>query len=97
MEDLDEQALLKILTEPKDALVKQYQTLFQHDGTELKFSDAALKKIVDEAVKRKTGARSLRGIMEDVLRDTMYEIPDENISKVTVDVTEDNFSINKEI
>ena len=96
MEDLDEEALLKILTEPKDALVKQYQTLFQHDGTELNFSDAALKKIVDEAVKRKTGARSLRGIMEDVLRDTMYEIPDENISKVTVDVTEDNFSISKE-
>lgn len=87
--------MLRILTEPKDALVKQYQTLFKQDNVDLEFTDIALSKIANEAIKRKTGARSLRGILEDILCDVMYEIPDENISKVIVDFSEGKFKIRK--
>jgi ATP-dependent Clp protease ATP-binding subunit ClpX len=75
LEDLDEDALVKILTEPKNALVKQYQRLFEMEEVKLGFSDGALDSIAEKAVARKTGARGLRSIMENILLDTMYELP----------------------
>ena len=74
---LNEDALVRILTEPKNALVKQYQAKFEMHGIALEFSEEALRAIAKQAIARKTGARSLRGIMENLLADTMYEIPDE--------------------
>jgi ATP-dependent Clp protease ATP-binding subunit ClpX len=73
--DLDEAALVKILTEPKNALVKQYQRLFELEDTKLTFTDDALKAIAKRAIERKTGARGLRSIMEDILLDTMFDLP----------------------
>ncbi|EYD78131.1 ATP-dependent Clp protease ATP-binding protein subunit ClpX [Rubellimicrobium mesophilum DSM 19309] len=73
--DLDEEALVKILTEPKNALVKQYQRLFELEDTKLTFTDDALKAIAKRAIERKTGARGLRSIMEDILLDTMFDLP----------------------
>ncbi len=73
--DLDEAALVTILTEPKNALVKQYQRLFDIEGVKLTFTDDALVAIAQRAIKRKTGARGLRSIMEDILLDTMFELP----------------------
>ncbi|OJY28999.1 MAG: ATP-dependent protease ATP-binding subunit ClpX [Rhodobacterales bacterium 65-51] len=73
--DLDEAALVTILTEPKNALVKQYQRLFDIEGVKLTFTDEALTAIAKRAIKRKTGARGLRSIMEDILLDTMFELP----------------------
>jgi ATP-dependent Clp protease ATP-binding subunit ClpX len=73
--DLDEAALVTILTEPKNALVKQYQRLFEIEDTKLTFTDDALKAISKRAIERKTGARGLRSIMEDILLDTMFELP----------------------
>ena len=75
LEELDEAALITILTEPKNALVKQYQRLFDIEGTKLTFSPDALTAIAKRAIKRKTGARGLRSIMEDILLDTMFELP----------------------
>jgi len=75
LEDLDEQALVAILTEPKNALVKQYQRLFEFEDTGLKFTEDALAAIAKRAVARKTGARGLRSIIEDILLDTMFELP----------------------
>ncbi|MBR4927326.1 MAG: ATP-dependent Clp protease ATP-binding subunit ClpX [Alphaproteobacteria bacterium] len=75
LEDLDEKALINILTEPKNALVKQYQSLFKMEGVELEFTKEAYKAIATKAMKRKTGARGLRSIMENILLDTMYELP----------------------
>ncbi len=72
---LDEAALVKILTEPRNALVKQYQRLLEMDGVELSFTDEALRAIADLAIKRKSGARGLRAIIEGVMLDTMYELP----------------------
>jgi ATP-dependent Clp protease ATP-binding subunit ClpX len=74
--ELDEEALIQILTEPKNALVKQYQALLKLEGVDLSFSKDALKAIAEEAMKRKSGARGLRSIMENVMLDIMYEIPD---------------------
>ena len=86
LDEIDEPALLKILTEPKDALVKQYQELLKMDGVELEFTEGALKAIAKEAIKRKTGARALRAIMEEVLRKTMFIVPDDpTITKIIVD------------
>lgn len=76
LEDLDEDALITILTEPKNALVKQYGKLFEMENAELKFSDDALKAIAKKAIARKTGARGLRSILEALLLDTMYDLPD---------------------
>ena len=76
LDDLDEAALISILTEPKNALVKQYQRLFEMENTKLTFSPEALTEIAKQAIERKTGARGLRSIMEKMLMDTMYEIPD---------------------
>lgn len=73
--DLDIKALIEILTEPKNALVKQYQKLFEMENVELKFTEDALVAIANKAIKRKTGARGLRAIMEDILLDLMFEVP----------------------
>ena len=73
--DLDEEALITILTAPKNALVKQYQRLFEIENTKLTFTDDALKAIAKRAIERKTGARGLRSIMEDILLDTMFDLP----------------------
>ncbi len=73
--DLDEEALVTILTQPKNALVKQYQRLFEIEDTKLTFTDDALKAIAKRAIERKTGARGLRSIMEDILLDSMFELP----------------------
>jgi ATP-dependent Clp protease ATP-binding subunit ClpX len=75
LEDLDEDALVSILTEPKNALVKQYQRLFEIEGVDLAFTDDALKAIAKRAIARKTGARGLRSILEDILLETMFELP----------------------
>lgn len=85
LDELDEAALVRILSEPKNALVKQYQKLFELDGIELVFDDAALTAIAEKAIKQKTGARGLRAIVEGLLQDTMFTAPsDENIVKVTI-------------
>ena len=75
LEDLDEPALVMILSEPKNALVKQYQRLFEMENVELTFNDDALKSIAQKAIERKTGARGLRSILETILLDTMYDLP----------------------
>ena len=75
LEDLDEVALIEILTRPKNALIKQYQRLFDMESVKLKFSDDALRAVAQKAILRKTGARGLRSIMETVLLDTMYDLP----------------------
>jgi ATP-dependent Clp protease ATP-binding subunit ClpX len=75
LEDLDEAALIQILTEPKNALVRQYQRLFSMEDVELTFHEDALKSIAKHAIERKTGARGLRSIMESILLDTMYDLP----------------------
>jgi endopeptidase Clp ATP-binding regulatory subunit (clpX) len=86
LEELDEEALVKILTEPKNAITKQFKKLFEMEGVELEFRPDALTAIARKALKRKTGARGLRTIVESVLLDTMYELPSmENVSKVVVD------------
>ncbi len=86
LEELDEPALVKILTEPKNAITKQFKKLFDMEGVELEFRPDALAAIARKALKRKTGARGLRTIVESVLLDTMYELPSlENVSKVVVD------------
>ncbi|WP_296641856.1 ATP-dependent Clp protease ATP-binding subunit ClpX [Roseinatronobacter sp.] len=83
--DLDEDALVTILTEPKNALVKQYQKLFDIEGSDLTFTDEALRAIAKRAIARKTGARGLRSIMEDILLDTMFDLPGlDNVSEVVV-------------
>lgn len=85
---LDTEALVRILKEPKNALIKQYKKLFDMDGVELSFEDSAVESIAAKAFERKTGARGLRSIMEDILMDTMYEIPsDESIEECII--TED--------
>ena len=84
--ELDENALIQILVEPKNALTKQYQALFKLEGAELEFREDALRAIAHKAMERKTGARGLRSIVEGVLLDTMYDLPSvENVSKVVVD------------
>lgn len=75
LEQLDEEALVAIITQPKNALLKQYKALFAMDGVELKMDDEAIREIARKAIERKTGARGLRGIMENVMTDIMYEIP----------------------
>jgi ATP-dependent Clp protease ATP-binding subunit ClpX len=75
LDELDERALVQILTEPKNALVKQYQRLFSMEGTELEIRPGALNAIAHKALKRKAGARGLRSILEQALLDTMYELP----------------------
>jgi ATP-dependent Clp protease ATP-binding subunit ClpX len=86
LEELDEEALIEILTEPRNALTKQYQKLFDMEGVELEFREDALRAVARKAMHRKTGARGLRTILENVLLDTMYDLPSmSNATKVVVD------------
>ena len=86
LSELDEEALVQILTQPKNALTKQYQALFGLENVELEFTPEALKAMAKKALERKTGARGLRSIVEAVLLDTMYDLPSiENLRKVVVD------------
>ena len=78
---LDRDALIRILTEPKSAIVKQYQKLLELDGVELEFDQEALEEIADISLARKTGARGLRAIMENLMLDTMYHVPSDNTVK----------------
>ena len=110
LKELDKEALIKILVEPKNALVKQYQKLFQIDGVELTFKQEALEAIVEKAIERKTGARGLRSIIEEIMRDIMYEIPSNpNIEKCIITentvlnnagpeiITNENKTVNKSL
>jgi ATP-dependent Clp protease ATP-binding subunit ClpX len=87
LEELDESALIQILTEPKNALIKQYQKMFNMEGgVDLEFREQALKAIARRALARKTGARGLRSILESTLLDTMFDLPSlENVAKVVID------------
>ena len=86
LEDLDEKSLIKILEEPKNSLTKQYQELFKLDGAKLTFKETALKEIALKAIRKKTGARGLRSILENILLKTMYDLPSQdNIEEVIVD------------
>lgn len=86
LDELDHDALIRILTEPKNSLIKQYQKLFHMEAVELEFTEKALHTIADNALERKTGARGLRSILEKTLLQTMYRVPSENeVSKVVVD------------
>ena len=86
LEELDEDALVKILTEPKNAITKQYQKMFEIEGTEIEFRPDSLNAVAIKAMKRKTGARGLRTILENTLLDIMYDLPAmENVSKIVVD------------
>ena len=86
LNDLDEKSLIKILKEPKNSLIKQYQRLFEFENVELEFNDDAILEIAKKAIFKKTGARGLRSILENILLKTMFELPDmENVMKVTVD------------
>ncbi len=86
LNELDEDALVQILTEPRNSLTKQYQKLFEMEGAEIEFRDDALHAIAHKAMERKTGARGLRSIIENVLLDTMFDLPStENVSKVVID------------
>lgn len=88
LEELDEQALVSILTEPKNSLVKQYKKLFEMEGVALEFREAALRTIAESCVEKNTGARGLRSILEKTLLDIMYELPSlENVAKVIIDET----------
>ena len=86
LDDLDEKSLVKILLEPKNSLIKQYQRLFEFENVELEFKQDAISEIAKKAISKKTGARGLRSILENILLKTMFELPDlENVAKVTVD------------
>lgn len=85
LHSLDETALLNILTEPRNAIVKQFKKLFKYEGVELDFESAALKQIVQKAMARGTGARALRSVVEDIMRDIMYELPSKtNVTKCII-------------
>jgi len=95
LEELDEKAMIRILKEPKNALVKQYQKLFEMDGVKLKFEDEALEAVAKKAIERKTGARGLRAILEGTMLDLMYRVPsDDNIVSCTI--TKDSIEEEKE-
>ena len=86
LNDLDEKSLIKILKEPKNSLIKQYQRLFEFENVELEFKDEALGEIARKAISKKTGARGLRSILENVLLKTMFDLPElEGVLKVTID------------
>ena len=91
LRELDKEALIEIMTKPKNALTKQYKKLLKLDGVDLEFTEDALKAMVEKAIERKTGARGLRSIIEDSMRDVMYEVPSNSkITKciITKDVVE---------
>ena len=87
LEDLDEKSLVKILLEPKNSLIKQYQELFRLEGVKLTFKDSSVKEISQKAISKKTGARGLRSILENILLKTMFDLPSqENIEEVIIDL-----------
>ena len=88
LEQLDEESLVRILKEPKNSLVRQYQTMFEFEDVELRFSDEALKAVAKEALKRNVGARGLRIILEELMLDLMYTIPSQRDIQECV-ITED--------
>jgi ATP-dependent Clp protease ATP-binding subunit ClpX len=86
LEDLDETALVKILGEPKNALVKQYHKLFEMEAVNLSFTDEALVAVAKRAIERKTGARGLRSILESILLDTMFDLPSmDGVDEIVID------------
>ena len=86
LDDLDEKSLVKILLEPKNSLIKQYQELFKLEGVKLTFKDQSVKDIANKAISKKTGARGLRSILENILLKTMFDVPSQtNIEEVVVD------------
>ncbi|OUV61303.1 MAG: ATP-dependent protease ATP-binding subunit ClpX [Candidatus Pelagibacter sp. TMED128] len=86
LDDLDKKSLIKILNEPKNSLIKQYQRLFEFENVNLEFKDEAISEIAEKAISKKTGARGLRSILENILLKTMFELPDmEGVAKITVD------------
>ena len=86
LEDLDEKSLVKILLEPKNSLIKQYQELFKLEGAKLTFKDTAIKEIANKAINKKTGARGLRSILENILLKTMFDLPSQdNVEEVIID------------
>jgi len=88
LEELDVDALMQILTEPKNSLTKQYAKLFEMEGVEVDFREDALQSVAEKAMERKTGARGLRSILESVLLDTMYSLPStKNVTKVVIDAS----------
>ena len=87
LEDLDEKSLVKILLQPKNSLIKQYQELFRLEGVKLTFKDSAIKEISQKAISKKTGARGLRSILENILLKTMFDLPgQDNIEEVVIDI-----------
>ena len=89
LNELDETALKRILTEPKNSLIKQYKKMFEIDGVDIEFTDGALSAFARKAIELNTGARGLRNIMEDVMLPLMYNTPSsENVSKIVVDCDE---------
>ena len=84
LDELDEKALIQILTEPKNALIKQYEKLFDYDNIEFEVEPEALEEIAKKAIAQKTGARGLRAIVEGILMETLYEAPSKDIKKVIV-------------
>ena len=86
---LDNGALVKILTEPKNALIKQYQHLFSLEGAQLEFTDDSLTAFADRAMKRQTGARALRAVLEEMMLNLMYDLPDTDSAGVTYIVDRD--------
>ena len=87
LEDLDEKSLVKILLEPKNSLIKQYQELFKLEGVKLRFNENSIKEIAQKAINKKTGARGLRSILENILLKTMFDLPgQENIEEVIIDI-----------
>ena len=86
LDELDEESLMQIMIEPKNALAKQYQKLFEMDNVKLKFTDGSLRLIAREALERKAGARGLRGILEEIMLDVMYDLPSkENVRECIID------------
>ena len=85
LHELDAEKLVRILKEPKNALINQYKHLFELDNVKLSFRDEALTEIAKQAIERKTGARGLRSIMEEILMETMFELPNTNLDKVIID------------
>ena len=85
LNELDVDGLVKVLTEPKNALVKQYKKLFEFENVKLKFTDGAIRAVAEKAYKRKTGARGLRSILEDIMLDIMYDLPSsEDVEEVAI-------------
>tara|TARA_X000000368_G_C22835948_1_gene625459 strand:- start:427 stop:837 length:411 start_codon:yes stop_codon:yes gene_type:complete len=86
LNELDEKSLIKILKEPKNSLIKQYKRLFEFENVQLEFKEEAILEIAKKAISKKTGARGLRSILENILLKTMFELPDmDDVLKVTVD------------